>query len=69
MVGSGLGFSLPPETFCVLPVDSSSHFIAGKSWFLDWLMHEGHMICCAVVNKSEKNELIIIPSDLTNRLF
>ena len=58
MKASGLGFSLPPETFCVLPMDASAHFIAGANWFLEWLVHDGHVICGATKNKAEKTEVI-----------
>jgi 4'-phosphopantetheinyl transferase len=50
MKASGLGFSLPPETFCVLPVDSSAHLINGKLYFLNWLTYDGHIICVAMSN-------------------
>ena len=58
MKGCGLGFSLSPETFCILPVDSSSHNINGSDWFLDWLIYDGHVICGATCGKAEKTELI-----------
>ena len=65
MKASGLGFSLPPETFSVLPIDSPAHQIAGKSWFLSWLSHDGHIICHAIEDKPEETKLIIMnPSDL-----
>ena len=63
MKGSGLGFSLLPETFCVLPLDSSAHRIDGRIWFLDWLFHDGHIICGAVENMAEKIELMTISAD------
>ena len=65
MKASGLGFSLPPETFSVSPVDSSAH-ISGKPWFLNWLSYDGHIICHAIENKIEKIGLIKInPNDLS----
>ena len=57
MKASGLGFSLPPETFSVLPMDASAHTIAGNAWFLHWLLYEGHMICCAIGDRTEKMEV------------
>jgi phosphopantetheinyl transferase len=51
MKASGLGFSLPPNSFCVLPVENlSEHQIGGRLWVLDWLIHDGYIICCAVEN-------------------
>ena len=62
MKASGLGFSLSPETFCVLPMDTSAHRVAGKSWFLDWLAYDGHIICSAIEGKAEKSETVTINS-------
>jgi 4'-phosphopantetheinyl transferase len=63
MKGSGLGFSLPPETFCVLPIDKSPHRINGGEWFLNWFTHDGHITCGAISGKAEKNKLIIVSWD------
>jgi len=63
MKGSGLGLSLPPETFCILPVDSSPHTIDGRTWFLDWSVHDGHIICGAMLGKAEETELIPVSLD------
>jgi len=57
MKGFGLGLSLPPESFCVLPKEESPYLINGREWFLDWLMYKGYMICYATGNKSEKIEV------------
>jgi 4'-phosphopantetheinyl transferase len=56
MKASGKGFSLSPKKFSVLPIDSSAHCIDGKNWFLDWLPHDGHMICRAVEKEDEITE-------------
>ena len=48
MKAVGLGLSMPPESFSVLPMDESEHRIGGRSWFLDWTAHDGHVICRAV---------------------
>ena len=65
MKASGLGFSLAPDTFCVLPLDSSAHHIADNLWFLNWLSYDGHIICCAVKDKIQEAKLIIMnPGDL-----
>ena len=47
MKGTGLGFLLSPETFSVLPIDSSPHCIGGQVWFLNWLNHNHHILCAA----------------------
>ena len=57
MKASGLGFSLPPETFDVMPMDASAHIIAGKTLFFHCLQYEGHMICCATQDKFDKMEV------------
>jgi len=63
MKASGLGFSLPPETFTVLPMDASAHHIAGKTWFLDWIHHDDYIICLAIEGKREKYKVITITSN------
>jgi len=62
MKGSGLGLAMLPETFCVLPVDSSPHTINGKTWFLDWKVHDGYVICSAIFGKAEQTELLTVVS-------
>jgi len=62
MKASGLGFSLPPETFSVLPMDASVHHI-GKTWFLDWILYDDYIICLAIEGKREKYEVITIASN------
>ncbi|MDR2856102.1 MAG: 4'-phosphopantetheinyl transferase superfamily protein [Methanomicrobiales archaeon] len=62
MKASGLGFSLPPEAFTVLPMNRSAHYIAGKTWFLDWISYNNHMICVAIEGEAEKTEVITIAS-------
>jgi phosphopantetheinyl transferase len=63
MKGFGAGFSLAPETFTVLPIDASPHRIGGKDWFLDWLAHDGHIICRAVSGQAEETEVTVLPPD------
>ena len=63
MKGTGLGLSLLPETFCVLPIDASPHYIAGRVWFLNWLVYNGHVICTATQGKAEKMESLIVSPD------
>jgi len=62
MKASGLGFSLPPESFSVLPMDASAHHIAGKIWFLDWILYNDSIICLTVEGEREKCEIITIAS-------
>jgi phosphopantetheinyl transferase len=67
MKASGLGFSLAPEIFSVLPMDASAHHIdkIGKTWFLDWIPYNDYIICLAIEGKREKAEVITItPDDL-----
>jgi 4'-phosphopantetheinyl transferase len=62
MKASGLGFSLPPESFSVLPMDASAHDIANKTWFLDWIPYDDYIICLAIEGKAEKCTVITITS-------
>ncbi len=58
----GLGLSLDPQSFCVLPPDKSARRIAGKNLFLDWQDHDGHIICRAASNRPDKGGLSIVNS-------
>jgi len=71
MKGTGLGLSLSPETFCVLPIDTSPHSIDDRVWFLDWLDYNGHIICAATHDKTEKLKWVTVSPDelLWCRLF
>jgi 4'-phosphopantetheinyl transferase len=58
MKASGLGFSLSPESFSVLPIDSSAHKILDKTWFFDWIPFDRHIICRAIEGKNENTEIV-----------
>ena len=62
MKATGLGFLMPPESFSVLPADSSAHRIDGRVWFLDWVSYDGHIICRALEGEDEKTEITIVKS-------
>ena len=46
MKATGFGFSLPPRSFTVLPLNSC--FVLNKNWLLNWIFHDNYIICCAV---------------------
>jgi 4'-phosphopantetheinyl transferase len=60
MKALGLGLSLPPASFSVLPADAPAYSVAGRNWFLDWRVHDGHMICRAVENAAETTEIVVL---------
>ena len=65
MKAAGLGFALPPETFCVLSaIKGDALKIAGKSWFLDLMHHDGHIICSAIADRREKEYALSLITDL-----
>lgn len=47
MKATGLGFSLSPASFCVLPLEDGAHSIHGQSWFLRWFSLPSCTICTA----------------------
>lgn len=47
MKSTGLGFSMPPESFSVLPVEDGWHRTAAGRWFLRWYALPGHALCSA----------------------
>jgi len=53
MKATGLGFSLPPESFCVLPVENGPHTIGARQWFLRWWELPGYALCCATATEEE----------------
>jgi 4'-phosphopantetheinyl transferase len=59
MKAFGMGFSMVPSSFSVLPIDSSPHNINNRVWFLDWLTHNGYVICRAVENIDSQTEFIL----------
>lgn len=66
MKSTGLGFSLPPEGFCVLPMEEGWHTAAGGRWFLQWRELPGHVLCTACASdealhliRAERKELIV----------
>ena len=67
MKGFGFGLSLPPESFCVLPIDDTPHQINGRVWFFNWFKHDGHVICLTISHIiKEKKMKIVLPNDLLN---
>lgn len=65
MKASGFGFALQPESFSVLPLDSSAHSIACKPWFFEWISFSSYILCSATGNEGDKAEVIAIaPGDL-----
>ncbi|MCL1904342.1 MAG: 4'-phosphopantetheinyl transferase superfamily protein [Oscillospiraceae bacterium] len=48
MKATGLGFALSPNSFCVLPLDSSVHYINKEGWRMEWFFHDGYIVCCCV---------------------
>jgi len=58
MKATGLGFQMPPEGFCILPVLDGGHLIAGKTWYLRWFTLEGHELCAATANPEPAARLV-----------
>jgi 4'-phosphopantetheinyl transferase len=56
----GLGLSLSPSSFSVLPADSPAHIIMNRTWFFDWISYDGHMICRAIEDENEETELCFL---------
>jgi len=59
----GLGLVMPPESFCVLPLNSSAKSIGGNLYFLDWFNYNGHIICRALEGGDEKTEMVYIKAN------
>lgn len=47
MKAIGMGLSLHPLSFCVLPADASAHIVRGQSWYLRSARVDEHMLCAA----------------------
>ncbi len=63
MKGAGLGLSMPPESFSVLPLERGAHKIGGDIWFFHWLPLDGHIVCRAVSGAEEATEVIYVQAD------
>ena len=57
MKASGLGFGMPPESFCVLPMTDGRHRIYGTDWYLSWHTLPGHAICVACTTEEDVHML------------
>ena len=64
MKALGTGFSMNPRSFSVLP----QCMVAGQPWHLEWLLHEGHMICIARADKDECIEIFDISKEFSYNL-
>ena len=53
MKATGLGFSLPIQSFSVLPVRDGMHRICERDWCLNWRGLPGYVICTACAAKEE----------------
>jgi len=60
MKAVGLGISMIPNSFSVLPMNSDPHIIHNRVWFLDWMNYQDYIIACANENAYEKIELVKI---------
>lgn len=47
MKATGLGFTLTPESFSVLPMEDGWHTVCDRRWFLRWHELPGYEICIA----------------------
>jgi len=50
MKATGLGFSMPPNSFSVLPMENGPHKIEGRVWHLTWAELPGHAVCIAAAS-------------------
>lgn len=53
MKATGFGFGMPPEGFNILPVLNGGHFIAGKTWYLQWFTLKGYELCVATAQPEQ----------------
>lgn len=53
MKATGLGLSMAPGSFSVLPCENGRHVIDGICWYLTWLALPGYCLCCACAADEE----------------
>jgi 4'-phosphopantetheinyl transferase len=46
----GAGLSMPLNSFCVMPPDTSPHIIDGREWYLNYFKHDTYIITSACYN-------------------
>ncbi len=45
MKATGLGFSMPPHTFSIMPPTDGLHQIQNKNWYMNWCFLDRHVLC------------------------
>ncbi len=56
MKATGKGFSMPPETFSIMPPEDGLQLNDGMNWYLNWYALPGYSLCVA----SQRNEKTIM---------
>lgn len=59
MKATGLGFSLDPKSFSLLPVDGAAHTVRSTDWYLNWYGLENYTLCTAA-ETGEKGRVIYL---------
>ncbi len=60
MKATGLGFSMNPSSFQVLPINNGPHIINTEKWYLYWHSLDEHELCVVSTSAVDENNDIIL---------
>lgn len=60
MKACGKGFSLPPESFELQIEKELPCVVDGRSWHMNWIKFNNHILCTAVEQAAEPVELVLL---------
>ncbi len=60
MKATGLGFTMNPSSFQVLPIQDGPHIINTEKWYLYWHSLNNHEVCVVSTSAVDKNNDIIV---------
>lgn len=59
MKAEGLGFSLSPDSFSLMPVENGAHMIKDRRWFVNWYAVDGCALCVSSKNDERAQAIIL----------
>ena len=69
MKATGLGFSMKPESFSLLPISDGPHEIHEQTWYLQWFALDGHQVCTATADAKKLQLIPVKKEELLHSLF
>lgn len=64
MKAVGLGFTMPPASFDVLPIKDGAHAIDGQVWYMRWFALDTYQVCVSAAQDEDYSLLPLTKVDL-----